>query len=209
MEPSAAIQSDLRFLLPVRSDENVILFDPDDELIGAIRSENARLTVVRSTDIAGSKLPFQSASLDHIFVPVLTKNLYAFFPMEFSRILRPGGWLFVGVGNMSGLKRLLFWKDKKKVRPVCFTLNGCRMALQQANFRVINSFGILRDLNSPQYVIGLERPDLSKFFFHQVFYPATATAAIGQRAAGFFATLGLHRCLYRDFGIVARRSVNP
>jgi hypothetical protein len=195
-------QSDFRFLIPFQPGQRVALFDADDVLAHCLREERLEVQKMRMLEIDHHG----DSSFDHVIIPALTAESLNGFPQEFARLLRPGGTMFAGFRNKMALERLLFWRKKKDESVAAFaSLKKLRRIFRRVDLSLLHLYGI-RDLSRPQHLVSLDQPAPARFFFQQMFYPHSWTAATAQKAATTLASAGLHKTLFRYFGVVAMRT---
>jgi hypothetical protein len=199
MEQSEYVQSDLRFLIPLHEGDQAIIFGGPMVLGDAIRSEKVNLFAAEDPDAIASE------SADHIFIPELTKDLVRGFPNEYLRILKPSGWIFVGIHNAQSFERLQFWKHIG-TRPLRLSAKRCKRLFEQTGVEVIDFYGVSKNLNHPQFLISLIHKQQAAFFFDHMYYPYSRIAAAMQVIARWMVALGLQRFLFNDIVVVARRA---
>ena len=199
MEPFEYVQSDLRFLIPIHQGDRALIFGGTKALGEAIQSEKVELTTAEQVD----SIPAESA--DHVLIPELTKELLNGFPDQYSRILKPNGWIFVGVHNAESLERLAFWKLKRKAK-FRLSIRQCKKMFHKNGIEVVGFYGVNKNLQHPQFLIALEHKEQTAFFFEHMYYPYSRRGAVMQTIAQWMVALGMHRCLFNDIAIVARRA---
>ena len=199
MEPFEYVQSDLRFLIPIHQGDHAVIFGGAKALGEAILSEKAELA------IADQAQSIPSESADHVLIPELTKELVNGFPAQYSRILKPNGWIFVGVHNAEALDRLAFWKRKAR-RRFRLSIKTCKKLFHKNGMEVVGFYGVSKNLQHPQFLISLEHKEQAAFFFERMYYPYSRRGAIMQTIAQWMVALGMHRYLFNDIAIVARRA---
>ena len=210
------VQADLRFLLPVQAEQRVAILGYMPELAEAIKAASAHCTLLLTDEsakpsqasliyerkqITGESLPLKSASMDHFFVPLLASAVISWLLPEVTRVLRPGGWLFLGVRNRFSLHQIRL----RQQGGLAFTLSRLKGLFPTNQWQNIECYGVHEDLQSPQYLVPLATSGMSQYFYDQVFIPHSQAAAWGQRLALYLSQLGGQRFLFRDLGLVAQR----
>jgi len=185
--------SDFRFLLPLQAGQSVAVFGCYETLVQALRDDKINVSIYNEGIPSGP-------CFDHILIPRLTREQSNRFPHEFARLLRPNGTIFVGFANRVSIDRLFV--PLSGVDSALYSLGRFRKFLQNSGLSLHRSYGI-RDLERPQFVVSLDQPFPSRFFFAQMFYPHSIQAAFGRKVSNCFASLGLHRFLFKYFGVVA------
>lgn len=206
-DPSTFVQADLRFLIPVRSGETVAILGDVPELAAALEEEHIQTYVIYLPTEA-TEIPLQNSSVDHIILPLLGKHRHTWLISEMARILKPGGWTFVGLRNAHSLQRLAFWKRKKEQHSRSLRSFSVRLFykdMERAGFSELTSFGVSRDLSRPQFLIPLERSVASHFFFDRIYSPSSLSAAIAQKLAALITSAGMQRILFKDLLVLGQK----
>lgn len=219
------VQSDLRFLLPIQAGQQVAIFGHAPELVDAIatagitpinvlpgdcadKNDNGRAHVYHAATAYQQPLPLVSASVDHVLMPVLVDQQPEWIIGEVARVLKPGGWFFLGISNAQGWQRLCLWlgrwKEQSKTQPSS-SIRAYRRLLKKKRLNVLNCYGVYTDLKHPRYLVPLEIPGAAHHFFEQIIVPYSWQAAVGQRLAVFLTQIGRQQLLFKDFGFVAQR----
>ncbi len=221
-------QADLCFLLPLRAGQCAAIFGSAPYLASAVASEDVKtlqVIPVRNANVppdeddaiwyrdltADSRKCLASASLDHVFILEPGNTCPRALLAEVARLLKPGGWFFLGVQNTERLHRFRM-ADSRRGRSIerdkrlSLSLRRCRSLLKQNNLVFVETYGIHADLDEPRYLVPLESAAVARHFFAQMFAPVTPSASLIWRFAPLLATIGLQRILFRDLGIIARRA---
>ncbi len=231
MHETQAVQGDLRFLLPVRPGQQVLILGHASQLAAALISACIMPVLVlphddhdAASDYHGclchrasadeKPLPFATGSLDHVFVPMLLQAQAAWVPHEVARVLKPGGWLLLGVHNAGGLQRLRFWRHRRTPSPgqAVETRHGIyawRRELHQQQLVTTHYYGVHDDLQHPQHVIPLDEANTVRYFFERIYTPHSGAAAVARRFVTLLAVCGLQHLLFKHIAIVARRALPP
>lgn len=215
-------QGDIRLLLPIKSGDCVRVLGNAPILNQTLLTEQVNLQVVVDNsspqdlnlqvesdiyhEMVDNKLPFEDGSSDHVIIPRLYPALMAGFPHEVKRILKPGGWLFVGFQNAQRLQRLRFWK-KKKSRNQSLVMNNCIKLLNQVEFQIIARYGMQKNLERPQYWIPLENPSITNFYFTYIDIPYSRGARLIRPFIHALTLTNRHGWLFNDMAIVASRPI--
>lgn len=210
------VRADLRFLLPVQAEQEVAILGYVPELIEAIVAAPAHCTVLLADtparlsqalpvcerkQITGEILPLSSSSMDHFFIPQLASAVASWLVPEATRVLRPGGWLFLGVHNRFSLYQVRL----RQRTDLALTLSRLKGLFPADQWQNIECYGVHEDLQSPQHLVSLATPGMSQYFYDQIFIPYSQVAAWGQRLALYLSQIGGQRFLFRDLGLVAQR----
>jgi hypothetical protein len=210
------VQADLRFLLPVQAEQQVAIVGYVPELVEAVREVPAYGTLLLTGEavetppalpaydqrqIEEESLPLRDASIDHLFVPQLATSMASWLLEEVSRVLRPGGWLFLGVHNRFSLHRIWLRQQSQ----YALTWSGLKEMFPADRWQHVQCYGIHENLQSPQYLVSLTIPEISRYFYEQLFVPHSQVAAWGQRLALGLSRMGSRGFLFRDLGLVAQQ----
>jgi hypothetical protein len=201
-------QADLRFLLPLHSGQQVVVLGNAPQLIEALLAENIHVErdiyQAKYHELSVNALPFEPASIDHVIIPLPPDARLLWWLDEAARILKPGGWLLLGVHNAMRLQRLRFWK-RDRSRGVSLMWFNCQKLFARKGFQIANGYGVHDDLQRPQHLVPLERPAITPYFFEHVIAPASRVGRLAQYVAALLTNLRLHSVLYTDIIIVASR----
>ncbi len=185
-------------------------------------------------------LPFDGASFDLVIANGLFEWLgvtdkfasppeaQAHFLKEVLRILKPGGFLYVGIENRfaatylfkgvdhSGLKytswlpRFLAnaytrWRTGQNYRTYTYSRAGYEKMFRQAGFNNIQTYLLLPGYNVPRYII--EHDDLAglKFMTRQVFGGMSFKKRILKKIIGLPLVARLWRWLFFSFGVFGQK----
>jgi len=85
------------------------------------------------------------------------------------------------------------------------TLSRLKGLFPANQWQNIECYGVHEDLQSPQYLVSLATPGMSRYFYDQIFIPHSRAAAWAQRLALHLSQMGGQRFLFRDLGLVAQR----
>ena len=210
------VQADLRFLLPVKAEQQGAILGYVPELVEAIMAASAHCTLLPTDEparslqaspvydqrqITGESLPLKTASMDHFFVPQLASAAASWLLPEVTRVLRPGGWLFLGVCNRFSLHQVRL----RQQGDYALTLSKLKGLFSADQWQNMECYGVHEDLQSPQYLVSLATPGMAHYFYDQLFIPYSQTAAWGQRLALHLSQMGGQRFLFKDLGLVAQR----
>jgi len=206
------IQSDLRFLLPIQAEQKIIILGYYPDLAEAIssascttiqiitpknppqvRPESAQ-TYRALIDARHGRLPFATASADHIIAPIAHEHKsIAAIVAEISRILRPGGWFLCGIHQTNKLN----WLSS--------SANAVQTLLRHPEFNQATLYGAYPGLHRPRYMIPLTSSGPALHFFQRLFVPRSPQGLHAQRLAVLLVRFGLQRILFNDLGFVAQR----
>ena len=206
-DPSTYVQADLRFLIPVSAGETVAILGDVPELATALEEERIQTYVIYLPTEA-AEIPLQTASVDHILLPLLGKHRHTWLISEMARILKPGGWAFIGLRNAHSLQRLAFWKrdEQGRVAPP-FSVRHFYKDMERAGFSDLTSFGVSKDLTHPQFLIPLERSVASHFFFDRIYSPSSLGAAVAQKMAALITSAGMQSILFKDVLVLGQKRI--
>lgn len=175
------VQTDIRFLLPLEAGDRVCLFKGNPSLQQGLSDDG--LIHVLAAEESGTVLP--AAGMDHAVIATMPQRDFQSTLAEASRVLRPGGTLFLGI-----------------LPPHRRTI---RRMLRKSGFDVISIWGVRDNLSNPQYFIPLENAAASRYFFEQIHIPGSFRSEVFRRLSKVVTALGLHSYLYREFTILARK----
>jgi hypothetical protein len=216
MSPGNFVQADLRFLLPIQAKQQVAIWGHIPALIEAITDTGAACTVLLSAghraaaenELAGKQiilhgrsLPMASATVDHFFMLQLGMREATWLLDEIKRVLKPGGWLFLGVRNRFSLHQL----GIKPQAQHTFTLSQLQALFSDREWTIEACYGVHEDLQTPQYLISLAGSETAAYFYDQVFIPHSQSGAWAQRLALHLSKMGGQRFLFKDLALVAQR----
>jgi SAM-dependent methyltransferase len=199
-----------------------------------VRYELARFTLLRAQTLGlenlsavtldpAQKLPFGNSAFDGIILrDVLEWARPEALLAEVSRLLAPGGWVFVNVRNRLDLGRLLLRGDAAEGAPRArhLTLRGYRRALAAAGLARQAVFGLLPSVSEPFYIVSLSHASALRYFLNGLFDDAGLRLALAKRnlLAPFQAAQAVWRVgrllpvehvaqhLLPGYGLLARRS---
>ena len=214
MSPANFVQADLRFLLPIQANQQVAIWGYIPELVEAISDAQAHCTLILPLTqpaaaaegpydqvlLKDKSLPLAQASMDHVFIPQLATTEASWLINEVKRVLKPGGWLFIGVRNRFSLYQMGF-KQKQRY---ALTLGKLQHLFALPEWEIKQCYGVHEDLQSPQFLISLANPETARYFYDQIFMPHSQTGAWAQRLALRLSKMGGQRFLFRDLGLVAQ-----
>jgi hypothetical protein len=211
-------QADLRFLLPLRPGQQVAILGHAPSLAAAVVEERIAPTLIvprpedgnagyhcQQANAPTQPLPLAAASIDHILIPRLSPDQAAWVPDEVARVLKPGGWLFLGVSNAEALQRLRPGKLKAADRPgSALSGRSARRLLERSGLMLVTCYGVCDSLEQPDYLVPLEPAGVARHFFDRMYVPHSRPAALSQRLSAGLTALGLQRLLFKDLGLVAQ-----
>ena len=215
MSGNDLVQADLRFLLPIEPKQQVAVLGHAPGLVMALSEAEAHCTIVlpeaqeldtptvpnNQMRVISGKLPFSDGSLHHIFIPQLTANQVLWLPDEVARILKPGGWLFLGVRNRYSFHQL----RSKKQTGIGLTLPYLKRLLSSPNWKINQCYGVHDDLQHPQYLIPLGTATAVNYFYQKIFMPNSTAGAWIQHLALYLNQIGGGHLLFKDLGITTQR----
>jgi hypothetical protein len=224
MTQTQFVQSDLRFLLPIQPGHQVTILGHAPELATGIANAGGITTIVLSEDsymrdyssichqviTNHYSLPLATASIDHMLIPMIVHRQAARLYSEVGRVLKPEGWLFLGMRNRISLHSLDFryilqkYKSAKN-RQTSLSVRTCRYLLERNNLRVESYYGVYEDLRHPQYLVSLDHANAAHYFFEQIFTPHSWYGALLQRLAIGLTHLNKQSITFKDIGILAQR----
>lgn len=194
----------LRFLLPVRSGDYLALLD-DGCFISEATGDGGLRWVGQEPDVllSASMPGFPLSGVDHLILSELDEKglvwLEDLQSGEFQRLLKPGGWLLMGMQHAGSLARLRSPHGKGFRQAVLQRL------LRDGGFCEQRWYGVFGDLRQPRFVIPLEWASISRYFFETLFVPYSPLAAWLPSLSKLLAFCGLQRVLYPGLLVAARK----
>ena len=208
------VQADLRFLLPIKPGQRVAVLGHAPGLVMALDEAEADCTLVlddklkegsdlpcNPVQVSGDHLPFTAVSLHHLFIPQLSATQAPWLAKEIRRVLKPEGWLFVGVRNRHSFHQLHLGKSNR----YSLTLAQLKQLLPSPYWQIHQCYGVHDDLQHPQYLIPLDMTTAVSYFYQQIFMPNSLAGAWIQRLAQYLNQLGGNPLLFKDLGITAQQ----
>jgi SAM-dependent methyltransferase len=159
------------------------------------RAEPAETNGEATAVITGDRLPVPDAAMDHVLLPGLTPLLLPLARTELARVLRPGGWLFLGAPAV--------WRSGP--RRGALSVRGGRALLERCGFGDVRAYGIAPSLAAPRHLVPLASRGALRWYARSGFAPTSRYAAVVRWSV---ARLGRHRpllLLFPALGWTARR----
>jgi len=202
----AEAQADIRFYLPLRKGQRVLMMGAEPSLVEAVKREDLDIIeIAGSTQISG----VEAASVNHAIVVNTSVCMENKSWNELARVIRPGGYIFAGIHNAESFQSLIgrFFLRQRK-RGGTTTLRQVCKDLTSSGFEMENYYGLRSNLRQPAYIVPLMDVGPSKYFFENIFAPYSLSAIWMRRVALVMITMGLQRMFFNDLGLIARRLVS-
>jgi len=198
----AEAQADIRFYLPLRKGQRVLMVGAEPSLVEAVKHEGLEII-----EIAGSTQIFdvEAASMDHAIVVNTSVCMENKSWSELARVIRSGGYIFAGIHNAESFQSLIgrFLLRQRKVRGT--TLRQACKNLRSSGFELENFYGLRSDIREPAYIVPLQDVGPSRYFFENIFAPYSLSAVWMRRVALGAVAMGLQKMFFNDLGLIARR----
>ncbi len=214
------IQADLRFTLPLKAGQYIVVLGRAPALVGALAASGLLAVMIypaegrdrgadesdlsRCSASGHEPLPLGDSSIDHVIIPELTPCLAGWIPGEVVRVLKPGGSLGLGFNNQSRLGGLL--SSRKRRRPGLEDLSGSTIDrwLNQHDLHLTASYGVWSDLQQPRFLVPLNEEAPITYFFSHLFSPYSWAAAVARPIASLATRLGWQQALFPHLYVVAQ-----
>jgi len=220
MNKTNFVRSDLRFLLPIQPEQKIVVLGNAPEMVEVLNASGyavINLLPDISNDSDGKtcqwnpetrqSLPIATANIDHVLVPLLIHQQTDWIFGELTRVLKPGGWLFLGFYGNPILNWIGVVLGKRRMQnKACFSVDVIRNLIMENDCLVLNVYGVYRDLSHPRYLVPLENPGVAYHLFDQFVVPRSWQTEFLRRLAAIMIRLGLQTLVFKDFGLVAQRS---
>jgi len=220
MNETNYVRSDLRFLLPIQPGQIITVLGKAPELVEILNASG--LTILNILDDIGNgddkkssrwdpdslqPLPIDTASVDHVIVPLVIHQRTDWIFAELTRIVKPGGWLFLGFhGNLIWHRIGIAPGNLKIQNQAYFSVHDMKALVIENSYRVLNIYGVYKDHYHPHYWVPLENPGAAYHLFDQYVVPRTWQKEILRRLAALMIRIGMQNFVFKDFGLVAQRS---
>lgn len=220
MNGSRSIQADLRFTLPLKAGQHIVVLGQAPALVEALVAGGLlavmiypagdwdrgadELALSRCSAGGHEPLPLGNSSIDHIVIPELTPGLAGWIPGEVVRVLKPGGTLGLGFANKSSLGGWRLSRKRRSLSLVDLTGSTIDRWLSQHGLRLTASYGVWSDLQEPRFLVPLEEEAPITYFFSHLFSPYSWAAAVARPIASLAARLGWQQALFPHLYVVAR-----
>lgn len=192
-DASLSAQSDLRYLLALRSGQSAALINLGMHLYDALQNDGLNVQTL-STDM----LP--STNLDAIFLAAPFSIRLESILQACAKSLKPGGQVLLCFPNGNSIKRLNNLLNGKKHGSYTIP-NACRAA-KFAGLTVRAKYGIYDDVDEPRFLVPLENPQVTGYFFSTMLTPYTNSTRLLLGIAPLMVTLHLHPSLFTDLCLV-------
>jgi hypothetical protein len=196
------VQSDVRFLLPLRPGQSVALIGAQQSLMDAVECDGMKLSVPAVSD---GTLIMEPSSVDHLIAVDPALSSRAAMLKEFARVVKRGGSVFIGISNAASLQFLMRRFRGMREGAHGLTLQRAITSLEEVGFKPESYYGIHTDLSQPSFVVPLEGPHPSHYYFSNVYVPYSLPSVLSRQSAFLLIRLGLQQLLFADLGLVARR----
>jgi len=189
-------RADLRLLLPLAKGRRALLPTGEPALAAALAADGLRLI-----EQAGLPWSLAAQSLDYVLLPGLPGALSEHI-VEAARVLRPGGYLLLGVTNRRSLYR---WSGDNRAGYAAAGLRQVSRLLARRGFRLESCYGVRDSLARPLLRVSLAAPGPTEFYFRSRFTPHTRSGALLGRLARPLSYAGAQSWLYPALLLVACR----
>jgi hypothetical protein len=193
-DASLSAQSDLRYLLTLRPGQSAALINLGAHLYDALQDDDGLNVQALSPDM----LP--STNLDAIFLAAPFSISLESILQVCAKSLKPGGQVLLCLPNDNSIKRLKSLLNGKKRR--LYTIpNACRAA-KFAGLAVRAKYGIYDSVDEPRFLVPLENPQVTGYFFNTMLTPYTNSTRLLLGIAPLMVALRLHPSLFTDLCLV-------
>jgi SAM-dependent methyltransferase len=145
--------------------------------------------------ITGGRLPVPDGAMDHVLLPQLTPPLLPLAAAELARVLRPGGWLFLGAPAV--------WRSGS--RRGALSVRRGRALLERCGFVDVREYGIAPSLAVPRHLVPLASPVALRWYARSGFAPTSRYAAAVRWSLVRLGQRDLLLLLFPALGWTARR----
>ena len=210
------VQSDLRFLLPIARGQCVGVPGGFPKLIADLKNSGVevidpqQISVEMKMEGMTAQAEYSGAVLDHIIIPQIQSESMMTWSSEISRMLKPGGWLYVGVQipffNWTRI-RLISQKIKRQNhKPHLFLMPPWLAdSFPDVLYLKRQCFGVYKDHQHPRYLIPLEHKQAAQHFFARMRIPYSKQGALFLKTAAVMCKMGLQHLLFDNFGFLLQR----
>lgn len=202
----------LRFMLPIRPDDRVLVLGASPALAASLDAQGVSVLSVTGTSgarealqlrgdvaIAGRDvLPCGDATVSHVLVPEVPQDQAGLLPTEIARVLRPGGGLFLGMP----------YRLRSRNTSATYIRAG-RRRLEAGGFTDIEVYGVLYNLARPRHLVPLDSSAALRWYFDSAYLPLSRKGALAVHAARAAARFKAPPALFPALGFVARRRCEP
>jgi hypothetical protein len=204
----------ITFAIPVDKGDRVLVVGGHPGVTRALDAAGAHpVSVLRVIDsdlsapLVGDVLPaprngrlaVDDAWADHVLVPVLSEDIAELFPTELTRVVRPGGTLFVAAPS----------KLHQRRSPAAHSLAGARRLLEGSGFAGVQSYGIRQSMHRPRYLVPLSSAEALRWFYDAAHLPRSRYGALAARALRALPSRRVHMLLFPAFGFTGVRRAEP
>jgi len=221
------IRPELKYLVPLKPRQRVMVLDednsaaadlqiPDLNLIAVLPAQSGEIHVgatLKRTTVVPHGLPLASASIDHVIISELTHGRAEWLLPETARVLRPGGWLCLGLHKAGWLHRLGLANGHSQHtnghRTNGLALKACRGLLLSAGFVRVNTYGIARSAEDERFLIPLDQSGAARYFFQEAMASTSRLAPMARIRANVMTAAGLQHFLFKHMAVLAQRAPIP
>jgi hypothetical protein len=220
-------QADFRLFMPYKVGHNAIVIGDSIELVQSLGyggvfpiqiSKNGEPSSSAGDHLCANELdiPIAANQIEHIFVPEYSCTAMQDFLLELSRLIKPGGWVFIGVKNRwsieTGIKLVLSKFKYSKRLEVSRDLPSCSMSqwkrlLIDFNFQKIHFYGIWSNLKFPGFYFPIERPAILRKFYRDMYSSFSLKDSFLHRLGLLFCSLGLQSTLFTHYCVIAQKGI--
>ncbi len=217
-------QADFRLFVPYQPGQRALVFGDALELAESLADWGVETTLVSSKlsqnihkpniEIIPASWPLSiaSESCEHVLIPEMLVSYPGGCLDEAARLLKPGGWLFLGVENRQSLEQFIktiLGKNKRRAANSRGTLkrlslDGAKKILSAHGFAVVRVVGVASNLQKPGLYIPLDAPEIIRDFYITMHSPYSWKDRIMYGVARLFVGIRLQRALFTHFILVAK-----
>jgi len=140
-------------------------------------------------------LPLASAAVDHIVVPRFDPRAHLPPAAEMRRVLRPGGWVAVGVRPA---------RSRAGDRASPASVAACARWLEAGRFEVLGRYGLVEGATDRSALVPLDHLGAVQFFVERLWVPPSRWPGWARAAVARLAAAGRYGWLFKQFVVVGR-----
>jgi len=223
-------QADFRLFVPYKPGQRVFILGDAIELADSLAGWDVEPTLIssklkhifieRDYEILEEQWPLSlnEHSCDHAFVPEIQLSFPDRWLDDIDSILKPEGWLFVGVENSKSIDQFIknrlkrhgeFVTDEGGLKnSASLSLTEGKQLLSAHGFIVKHIFGVASNLKKPGVYIPLEHPEIIQNFYVTMYSPFSWKDRIMYWLGLIFIKVRLQQMLFSHFFFTAQLSAN-